>query len=251
MATFDSYIICTSPRSGSTLLCKLLEATGVAGNPGSHFHDPSIADWLEYYDLTADPELGERETLAKVFDAAVEYGSSGTCMFGLRLQRHSFEFFMEKLAVLYAGHSSDVQRLEAAFGRTRFIHLTREDKVQQAVSYVKASQSGLWHQAPDGTELERLSPPQEPVYDGEQVRAQYDEFVAYDNAWEEWFRSQEIEPFRLTYDELSADPAAILRQVLGELGVETVAADGVEPRTAKLADEVSWEWVNRFRSETS
>jgi LPS sulfotransferase NodH len=30
MAKYDSYVICTSPRSGGTLLCKLLAAVGVA-----------------------------------------------------------------------------------------------------------------------------------------------------------------------------------------------------------------------------
>ncbi|MEM1201062.1 MAG: Stf0 family sulfotransferase, partial [Pseudomonadota bacterium] len=33
MAGFDAYVICTSPRSGSTLLCKLLAPTGIAGKP--------------------------------------------------------------------------------------------------------------------------------------------------------------------------------------------------------------------------
>ncbi|MBT6203829.1 MAG: sulfotransferase, partial [Rhodospirillaceae bacterium] len=44
MARYQSYVICTSPRSGSTLLCSLLAATGLAGNPCSHFHDPSISE---------------------------------------------------------------------------------------------------------------------------------------------------------------------------------------------------------------
>ena len=97
VAAFDSYIICTSPRSGSTLLCKLLEATGVAGVPGSHFHDPSISDWLGYYNIKEEKALGERETLEKIFRAAIAYGTGGSGVFGLRLQRHSVAFFMEKL----------------------------------------------------------------------------------------------------------------------------------------------------------
>src|SRR5215213_3769543 len=32
-----SYLICTTPRSGSTLLCELLEGTGVAGRPDEYF----------------------------------------------------------------------------------------------------------------------------------------------------------------------------------------------------------------------
>ncbi len=249
MGTYDSYIICTSPRSGSTLLCKLLSATGVAGNPESHFHDPSINEWLGYYDLSADPSLSEREQLSRIFEAAIEYGTGGTGMFGLRLQRHSFDFFTRKLAVLHPGHASDSARLEAAFGKTLFIHLTREDKVEQAVSYVKASQTGLWHQAPDGRELERLSPPQEPAYDGELLRAQYEELTACDRDWIDWFASEQIAPLRLTYAALSADPAGALKEVLSALGLDPALAEGVKPGTAKLADATSREWVERFRSE--
>ena len=246
---YDSYIICTAPRSGSTLLCKLLEATGIAGRPGSHFHDPSIEDWLGYYDLKPDATRSERETLDKVFRAAITYGRGNTGLFGLRLQRHSAGFFLQKLAILHPGHSSDVERLGAAFGRTLFIYLTRTDKVDQAVSYVRASQGGLWHKAPDGTELERLSPHRDPVYDSAEIRAQFEEFVAYDQAWQQWFAAEGIEPLQLTYDSLSSDPLGTLREVLERLGLDPSAAEGVEPGTAKLADAVSRDWVERFRRD--
>lgn len=39
---YRAYVICTSPRSGSTLLCKLLAATGQAGKPKSYFHKPDL-----------------------------------------------------------------------------------------------------------------------------------------------------------------------------------------------------------------
>lgn len=249
MAHYDSYVICTSPRSGSTLLCKLLAATGVAGNPGSYFHEPSLSDWLSDFDLAPDPSATERDVLAEIFRAAMAKGSLDTGTFGLRLQRHSFDFFTEKLAVLYPESSRDAQRLQAAFGRTLFVHLTRRDKVEQAVSYVKAEQTGLWHAAPDGTELERLSPPQTPVYDASEIRARYDELTAYDRDWEHWFAAEEISPLRLTYEALSKDPIETLCRTLDELGLEREAAAGVEPGVAKLADGTSRDWVARFRSE--
>ena len=186
MAKYDSYIICTSPRSGSTLLCKLLAATGVAGNPDSYFHRPSISEWLADLGLTRKPSAPEREPLEEIFRAAIAKGTLDG-VFGLRLQRHSFAFFTEKLAVLYPEHSNDVERLQAAFGRTLFVHLTRRDKVAQAVSYVKAQQTGLWHAAPDGTELERLSPPREPAYDASEIRTCLEEVTAHDHGWERWF----------------------------------------------------------------
>ena len=249
MAHYDSYVICTSPRSGSTLLCDLLAATGVSGNPGSHFHEPSISDWLGYYDLAPDPSLPERDVLALIFEAAVSKGSHETGMFGLRLQRHSFDFFTRKLAILHPELSSDAARFQAAFGRTLFIHLTRRDKVEQSVSYVKAHQTGLWHAAPDGTELERLSPPQDPAYDASEIRARFEEATTYDRDWEHWFVTEKIAPLRITYESLASDPMGTLRRILDDLGLDREAAAGVKPGVAKLADETSRDWVARFRSE--
>lgn len=91
MPKFDSYVICTSPRSGSTLLCKLLAATGISGNPGSYFHRPSIAEWLAYFEPAADASRPEADILATIFRAAIAKGSGDTSMFGLRLQRHSLQ----------------------------------------------------------------------------------------------------------------------------------------------------------------
>lgn len=250
MAKYASYVICTSPRSGSTLLCNLLTATGVAGNPGSWFHDPSISDWLDYFDLTPDASLSERDVLAAIFQAATAKGSQEKGVFGLRLQRHSFDFFRQKLAVLHTGFSNDAQRFQAAFGRTLFVHLTRHDKIEQAVSYVKASQSGLWHAAPDGTELERLSPPRDPVYDAVEIRARLEEMTAYDQGWERWFAREQINPLRITYESLSEHPIETLRQILNSLGLNPGAATGLEAGTAKLADRTSQNWMARFYSET-
>jgi LPS sulfotransferase NodH len=226
-----------------------LAATGVAGNPESYFHGPSISSWLADLGLARDPSAPDRELLEAIFRTAIARGTLDTGIFGLRLQRHSFDFFTEKLAVLYPGHSSHVERFQAAFGRTFFVHLTRRDKVAQAVSYAKAQQTGLWHAAPDGTELERLSPPQEPAYDASEILTRLEEMTAHDRNWEEWFASSEIDPFRITYEELSAAPIKTLRAMLGRLGLEREAADRVEPAVAKLADETNHDWVERFRSE--
>lgn len=67
------------------------------------------------------------------------------------------------LAVLPPEPHSDPARFQSAFERTRFVHLTRSDKVEQAICYVRAQHTGLWHLAIDGTELDRMSASQEQV----------------------------------------------------------------------------------------
>lgn len=246
---YDSYIVCTSPRSGSTLLCSLLTAVGIAGNPKSYFHDSSIDEWLHYFDLAPDASLSERDTLKKIFKAAITLGSNSNGIFGLRLQYFSFEFFRQKLTVLHPELMTDTERVKAVFGNTLYIHLTRQNKVEQSVSYVKATQTGLWHAAPDGTELERLSPPQELQYDGDEILKQIEEMSAYDQGWTEWFATEQIIPLQVKYETLSENPIETLCMILDKLGLNSASANEVEISVGKLADQTSDDWVNRFRSE--
>ena len=187
--------------------------------------------------------------MAAVLRAAIARGRSDTGVFGLRLQRPSFGFLMGQLARIYPSAQTDADRIEAAFGSTAFIYLKREDKVAQAVSFVKAQQSGLWHRAPDGTEIERLSPPRTPAYDALALRAAYDMFLSYDLEWEDWFATSKLRPLRLSYEALAEDPQEVLAKVLIALGLTVPGIKNMTPGVAKLADDESRRWAARFKQE--
>lgn len=250
-ARFDSYIICTSPRSGSTLLCKLLAATEAAGNPDSHFHTPAISRWLETYQLERCNFASDHAALRAIFEAAIDRGTAKTGIFGLRMQQESFRFFMRQASVLHPEAGNDLERIQAAFGQTLFIHLTRGDKLEQAISIVKAMQTGLWHKSADGSELQRLSAPKHPHYDAREIGRQIDELKAQDLAWLDWFKQQELHPLRISYEQLSGDPGATLGTVLSTLGLDPNLANGIEPSVSKLADSINRDWAERFRTEGS
>lgn len=249
MGRYRSYIICTSPRSGSTLLCRLLAATGRSGNPDSHFHTPSLAAWCGYYDIACDGMASGRDLLEAVFAAAIAHGTGNTGLFGLRLQRRSFDFFMQQLRILHPGRASDFERIQAVFGKTLLIHLTRGNKLEQAISLVKATQTGLWHKAPDGTELERLSAPRDPVYDRDEIAGNLSELTAFDEEWKAWFANEGLEPLRISYDALSEDPAGVLEHILDRLQVGSGSARTIDLPVAKLADATSRDWAQRFLAE--
>lgn len=251
MKPYASYIICTSPRSGSTLLCRLLAATGRAGHPKSYFHEPSLSDWAAYHGVKEARGWSRRATLEAVLQVALLKGRGNSEIFGLRLQRRSAAFFMSQLAALHPEMTTDLDRIQAVFGPTLFVHLTRADKIAQAVSFVKAGQTGLWHKAPDGTEIERLSEHQDPVYDFERLKEQYETFLRFEQEWSGWFGAEGISPLRITYDELSNAPQSVLQRILEALGLENTNARDVVPDVAKLADEVNADWAARFRRDLS
>ncbi len=246
---YKSYIICTSPRSRSTLLCKLLAATGKSGNPNSHFHNPSISSLLKDFNLSADDFVSDRDALGSIFNAARKRGCGDTGLFGLRLQRGSFDFFIQQTGNLYQGLNSDLERLQAAFGSTLFIHLTRQNKLNQAISRVIATQTGLWHRGADGTELERTSAPQDPVYDADAIEQHIAELTVLDEAWKIWFDQENIDPLQITYDDLSDDPTEALANTLDHLGINRTVADNIRPPVAKLANATNRNWAERFQAE--
>lgn len=248
---FSAYVICTSPRSGSTLLCRLLAATGKTGDPDSHFHSPSVSDWMGYYAIPCDQYAKEQERLAAIFKAAHNRGLGNTGIFGLRLQHQSFEYFMRKLRVLSTGSSadSDIDHIENYFGKTLFIHLTRKNKLEQAISLLKANQTGLWHKAPDGTAIEKLPAEKTLRYDHSAIARNLVELTDMEDSWVSWFADQGIKPLRISYDDLSADPEQILGQILVQLGVDIKHSLDIEVPVAKLADSTNKLWAIRYCTE--
>ncbi|APX13058.1 Stf0 family sulfotransferase [Tateyamaria omphalii] len=237
-----AYMLCTSPRSGSTLMCAMLRDSGVAGHPKSYFHKPSLADWRAGLDLAPDTSR------ADIFTEATRKGRGGTDIFGLRLQRHSAPFFFGQLRDLHPDAATDADAITAQFGPTHYIYLHRADKVAQAVSLVRARQSGLWHRNADGSELERTAPAQDPHYDPVAIAQEVATLQIYDAEWETWFTSQNLTPLRLDYDNLSADPSSTLAQTLSYLGLPPGAPP--RPAVAKLSDDISATWIARFKADT-
>lgn len=245
----QSYIVGTTPRSGSTLLCDLLSDTGVAGQPHSYFRREDISWWAEQFDVpTADWRDGHEFDQAYLA-AVLRQGTGATRVFGLRLMWESVADLSKRLVSFYPNLDSDNARFEAAFGTPAYVHLSREDKVAQAVSLLRAEQTGLWHVNADGTERERLKAGEAPVYSARDISRLVTELAEHDQCWTRWFHEQNIQPVHITYEELAGEPQATLATVLSALGMDPAAAEAVEPRTSRLADRESREWATRFRAE--
>jgi LPS sulfotransferase NodH len=205
--------------------------------------------WAEEWRLPARDTMSEMEFNIAYLNAAAAAGKGGTGIFGLRLMRENLDELSAILDRVFPRLPSDKARLEKAFGRILYIHLSREDNLAQAISLVKAEQTGLWHVAPDGTEIERLAPPQEPEYDFARIKREVLELERYDAAWNSWFAAQGIEPLRLGYETLSGNPAAALTGICEALGVQAPNAHDVSPGVAKLADVTSRDWMRRYSSD--
>ena len=237
------YLICASPRSGSTLLCDLLTRSG-AGAPESYFRPGSIPGYAETWQI---PNNGSQFGAAYV--AAVRRaGEAGTGHFGMRVMWTDAPAFFQRLVALYPAARGEPDALRLAFGVRRFVRLSRRDRLEQAVSLVIASQSGLWHVNADGSERQRAKPHEDPQYDAAAIAAELELLRREDEGWTRWFSAHQIRPHLVDYESLSADPSATLSRVAAYLGMSTPTA--LAPGTAKMANDLNAEWTTRFKRES-
>lgn len=245
-----SYIICATPRSGSTLLCDLLTDTDKAGCPNSFFSDDFFTEWANKFNLSVDSWSGENEFDHSYLDAVINKGKGNSSVFGMRLMCESVLSLSERLKSFYPESKTDYYRFQSAFGNIKYIHLSREDKVAQAVSRLRAEQSGLWHIHSDMTERERLKTGHSPVYDFNKLSAFINQLEENDLAWSNWFIQQGIEPLHISYEELSTNPHVTLKSILSYIGIEFNIGSSITPRTARMANEESNEWIARYIIES-
>lgn len=238
----SGYLLCGSPRSGSTLLCDLLARSRVAGRPESYFRPASIPD----YSMAWGVERGADGWGHSYIESVRHNGEAGTGCFGMRIMWSDMPAFLERLAILYPAVSSDRERLRSQFGVGYFVRLSRNDKVAQAVSLVIAAQTGLWHRNADGTVRQGSEPAEPPRYDSGQIAAELEMLENEARGWDTWFSAQSIAPLDLTYESLSREPVEQTMAVLSHIGSKSDMVPAVG--TAKLATSLNDEWGDRYRA---
>lgn len=263
-----SYLVCATPRSGSTLLCDLLERTGVAGHPGEYFealrHSGLPRRPREYFDHELHADIVRRLALREMPEGpptpsplwvperydrylawALEQGTTDNGVFGAKLMWGYLDDFATLLRGIDGWDGLDVHDvLRRAFPGLRFVRITRADKLRQAVSLWKAVQTQAWRA---GTASQPAGPPE---YDHTALSHLVAQLEDHDRSWAEWFERIGEEPLCVTYEELARAREPVVRRVLDHLGIDPPSLDLVAPRLAVQADATSEEWVARYRAET-
>jgi len=217
------FIICTSPRSGSNLLCEFIESTGRMGKPREYFNamgrrlfdDPDFPD---------EPEAQVRR--------AFEIGASADGVFGLKVFAEQMPFALQ--SPTFCG----------LLPRAHFIHLRRDDLLGQAVSLARATRTGQY----------RASQAQirEPAYDAGDIEAALTRIALEHASWRAYFARNDLDPLQLTYEELVSAPDEVVGAIAKRIGVEgPLAIDRTKVRLTRQADALTQAWRRRFVAERS
>jgi LPS sulfotransferase NodH len=237
---FDSYLICATPRTGSTLLCALLTSSGVAGRPASYFNRRSLHDYAGSWRI-ARPDDGRIDDA--YVRAALTAGRTSNGVFGGRIMAETLPELLGDLAVDSGPSVTDVELLRAHLGQLRFVHLRRRDVVAQAVSWAKALQTHYWHPG------EVVQPGgQDPHYDEDLIGRLVVAIDKFEASWNQWFAAHGLAPHQVVYEDLAADPLGTAHGVLDHLGLRVPPGRQLVVEHRRQADDVNADWAARFRT---
>ena len=263
MAVRSSYLVCATPRSGSALLCRLLDRTGVAGHPQEYFealrHSGLPRRPHEYFDPDRHADIIERLAFREMpdgrprepnplwrpdayggyLDWALAQGTTPNGVFGAKVMWGYLGDFADLLRGIDGMAGLRIpQLLDRVFPNLRYVQITRSDKVRQAVSLWKAVQTQAWKRDDEGVRA--------PAFSFRAINYLVRQLTAHDASWDAYFLGLGIEPMKVCYEDLAEAPEPVLRAVLEYLGADAPARLDVEAESLSVqADALSEEWVRR------
>ncbi|MGH6893370.1 MAG: Stf0 family sulfotransferase [Dongiaceae bacterium] len=216
------YLICSSPRSGSTYLCELLASTGVLGVPREYLN--AAGRWGR---VDRKPPADPRARLDRVLTA----GATPNGIYGLKSHADHF-----------AAVAAVVDPLRA-LPNLRLVSIRRRDILAQAISWLRAGQSQQFR----ATDRQRGVP----AYDAAAIRGFLAMLAEQRAAWDRILAAAGCAPLAIEYEGLMQDPQRHVDRVARFLGVALpVPIVPALVTTTIQRDDLNAEWRRRFLEET-
>lgn len=211
-----SVFVCFTIRSGSNLLAEWLERCGVMPRAREFFNIASIKRFVEERDIPTFGEFCQR----------------------LVVERSARGLFSAKVGLIQMMLLCDIGMVGDVFPRPRFIHIRRNDLLEQAISFCIADQTKAW------TWDQR--PQREPIFNRQAIARKMSGIAMVNTMFEEFFKINEIVPYCITYEAFVEEPQRTVDGIADWLGCPRgrVRVDQLSFR--RQVDARSREWKQRF-----
>lgn len=278
-----SYLVCATPRSGSTLVCQTLTRTGVAGRPEEYFEalrssgaprrpeeyfhgvgDRTIFDHLADLSEDLDPAPRSphwsRTAYDRYLDWVFENGTTANGVFGAKLMWGYMEDFVSLLRNIPEYRDVPMaDLLLRVFPDLTFVRVVRANKIRQAVSLWKALQTASWRDeapASTGDQPENVDTPSFRDFVREQrpqLRFHYgaishllNQLILQEAGWDAFFEHARIKPVFVLYENFASDIEVSTRRLLEDLGIEAPEDLSLETKMKRQSDGINDDWARRY-----
>jgi len=216
------YLVCSSPRCGSTYFCELLASTGVLGIPREYLN---VAGGWGQLDRKRPTDL------RLLLDRVLRAGSTPNGIYALKVHADHF--------AAIAAVVDPVRTLP----NMKFVRIRRRDILAQAISWSRAEQTHQFRATDRQTHV--------PTYDATGIRTFLRLLIEQDARWERMFAEVGCMPLEIEYESLVEDPQRDVTRVATLMGLTQPVP--IAPRRVKVTiqrDQLNAEWRSRFLAET-
>ncbi len=233
-----SYAVCALPRSGSSVLCDALSATELAGDPREYFHPEGMLNCRK--SLGLPDGIAMRDYLLELRQRT----STANGVFGFKIMHSHFAGWLEQLE---PGDAPAPDFLAGLLPNLRWVWIRRQDLVRQAISLVRATQTGIWHTRRPGQQ-----PRSAPRFEFAEVDSRVMMLQRHDLEWAAFFERFGLSPIRVSYEAFSLDQPGSVRAILESLGIDVPANRALFLRSLALSrqsDAINEEWFTRYQEQ--
>jgi len=214
-------IICSTPRTGSYLLCRAMIHAGI-GIPHEYFNLLNAGIIGTRYGLgtiTGD-DLRTDGAKRRAYIAALLEHRTANGVFAVKIQRAEFRLYF------------DNHKAVDLFKGAHFIYLYREDLVAQAVSFHMSLLTGRWGVDDVVTTRPAIN---RNFFDNSGIMAIMDELVTQDSEWRLFFAKNGIKPLFFSYEGIRRDLSDALRRIVTSFGLDVPSENSnyTEPQTTE------------------
>lgn len=210
-------VVVGAPRSGTSLLCALMEKTRQLGAPDEFFK----------HNLQKYPEIADPNDILLRLKFVAARATGGVC---------SFKLFPSQLR--YAVDRVDLWRF---FRNPIFVRVSRDDLLGQAISLVRAKQTNEWSSRRSGQGRAA-------TYSFTQIEDEMKFILATNNEWDIYFARSQVTPMRVRYEEIVENRERVLSAIADRANVTlkfipSLEESGLERQRDDLSDEWRWRYV--------
>jgi len=233
-----TYIIASTMRTGSYLLCEGLEATGRAGHPREIFCPERRENYAGQWQLPRD--IGFVDFLRE----AIQKSTTENGVLGMKIHAHHVEPLARECGVT----DEPWRVLRQLFPGAKYIHLRRRNRRAQAISWYRAEITNEWWRI-TGVEDWDLTGKQ-PEFNAAEIRRMEIELGRQQRDWDEFFAAQLVEVMTMDYETLAMDYRGEVTRALEFIGEDPELAKALpEPRMVRQSDSVTEDWQRRMDAE--
>lgn len=234
----NAYIVCTTPRTGSNLLCFALAKQGI-GIPIEYLNLQGNESAQDFYSrITKDNfqadirnKMPRAEIRSKYIPAIINCRTTANGFFGMKVFAHHFTNLFG---------DTELSALTPFIGcEPKLIHLVRENLIELTVSLIMARTSQRWH-SEMASEKEMTT-----VYSFEEY---FETMIALSAIQNKWHSTVGVKSkndiLRITYKQLSENYTETMKRVNSYLGVTDTQIP--EPPIKKQVSKAKLELIERF-----